>query len=124
MMKKAHTAINRRKQGAVGEELAAEFLQKNGYLILERNYRFERGEIDLVAKDGDELVFVEVKARHSLSYGPPEDAITPAKERQVRAVAEGYLFEKHIDVQPCRFDVIAISYAQGKADIRHIKNAF
>lgn len=123
-MKTTGTGLNRRKEGSFGEELAAEFLQKNGYLILERNYRFGRGEIDLIAKDGEELVFVEVKARRSISYGPPEDAITPAKERQILAVAEGYLYEKKIDIQPCRFDVIAIRYVKGKADIRHIKNAF
>lgn len=124
MKEMAQRKRNRRAEGSKGEDLAAEFLTKNGYLILARNYRFERGEIDLIAQEGEELVFVEVKARRSASYGPPEDAITPAKERQIRTVAEGYLYEQNIDSQPCRFDVIAIRFVEGKAEIHHIKNAF
>jgi putative endonuclease len=116
--------INRRLQGKAGEELAAKYLEQQGFTIRERNYRFERGEIDLIAEDGDELVFVEVKARSSTAFGAPEDAVTEEKQEQVRAVAEGYLFERDIDNRACRFDVIAIEFKNNKADIRHIRNAF
>ena len=67
---------NRRIQGKAGEDLAARFLESNGFNILERNYHFERGEIDLVAEEGDELVFIEVKARNSTLFGAPEEAVT------------------------------------------------
>jgi putative endonuclease len=116
--------INRRMQGKEGEDLAANYLEQQGFTIKERNYRFEHGEIDLIAEEGDELVFVEVKARHSIAFGSPEEAVTEEKQEQVRAVAEGYLFERDIDDRPCRFDVIAIEFKNNKADIRHIKNAF
>lgn len=121
---KARKRVNKRAQGAIGENLAAEFLEKNGYLILQRNYRFERGEIDLIAKDGDELVFVEVKARTSKAFGSPEESVTPEKQEQIRNVAEGYLFENGIEDQPCRFDVVAIRYEKGKPNITLIRNAF
>ncbi len=116
--------LNRRKKGAQGEDLAARYLSRKGFRILERNYRFERGEIDLIAEDGDELVFVEVKARRSKSYGEPEDAVTPQKEEQIKKTAEGYLFEHQIEDRPCRFDVVSILFSNGKAEIRHIPNAF
>lgn len=123
-MVKAQKTVNKRAQGAIGENLAAEFLEKKGYLILQRNYRFERGEIDLIAKDGDELVFVEVKARTSKAFGSPEEAVTSVKQRQIRIVAEGYLFESGIEDQRCRFDVVAISYEKGKPNVKLIRNAF
>jgi putative endonuclease len=116
--------MNRRKQGTAGEDLAVQYLQKNGLKILERNYRFERGEIDIVAEDGEDLVFVEVKARRSNSFGAPEDAVTEEKQKQVYNVADGYLFEHNIDDRPCRFDVVAIEFQNGCNEIRHIRNAF
>jgi putative endonuclease len=115
---------NRRKQGAEGEKLAAEFLEHCGMQIVERNYRFERGEIDLIASDGDDLVFVEVKARRSSAFGPPEDAVDERKQEQIRTVAEGYLFERRIENRPCRFDVVAIEISRAGATVRHIPNAF
>ncbi len=121
---KVRKKMNKRTQGAIGENLAAEFLEKNGYLILQRNYRFERGEIDLIANDGQELVFVEVKARTSKAFGAAEEAVTPEKQKQIRVVAEGYLFEHEIENQGCRFDVVAINYVNGKPIIKLIRNAF
>jgi putative endonuclease len=115
---------NRRIQGNAGEDLAAKFLESNGFTIVERNYRFERGEIDLIAEEGDELVFIEVKARNSTSFGAPEDAVTEEKQEQVRAVADGYLFEHDIDNRPCRFDVVAIEFKNGIPEIRHIRDSF
>jgi putative endonuclease len=116
--------INSRIQGKIGEDLAARFLERNGFKILERNYRFERGEIDLIAEEGSELVFIEVKARNSTVFGAPEEAVTEEKQEQVRTVADGYLYEHDIDNRPCRFDVVAIEFKNGKAEIRHIRDSF
>ena len=116
--------INRRSQGKAGEDIAANYLEREGLKILERNYRFERGEIDIIAEEGDELVFVEVKARRSTTFGTPEEAVTEEKQEQVHAVAEGYLFEHDIDNRSCRFDVVAIEFRNNKADIRHLRDAF
>lgn len=92
--------------------------------IRQRNYRFERGEVDIVADDGEELVFVEVKARRSKSYGEPEEAVDEKKQAQLRRVAEGYLFEHEIEGRACRFDVVAIFFHNGRAHINHFKSAF
>jgi putative endonuclease len=116
--------MNRRAEGARGEDLAAAYLEKNGYQIIERNYRFERGEIDLIARDGDELVFIEVKARRSSAFGSPLEAVTPQKEEQIKKVAEGYLYEHQIENQACRFDVVAIAYEGGRPDIQVLRDAF
>jgi len=116
--------MSRRSKGMEGEDLAARFLEEKGYSILERNYRFDRGEIDLVAKDGQDLVFVEVKARHSQNYGAPEESVTPSKEAQLKKVAEGYLYEHNIENQSCRFDVVTITYQHGAPVLRLIHNAF
>ena len=115
---------NRRTRGTEGESLAVDFLKKKGYRILERNYRFERGEIDIIAEENETLVFVEVKARRSKTYGDPEDAVTVHKRSQIRKIAEGYLFKKNIESKACRFDVVAIQYDGTKQEIRHLENAF
>ena len=116
--------INKRERGAQGENLAVDYLEKKGYRILERNFRFERGEIDIIAEQNSALVFVEVKARRSRAFGEPEDAVTISKRNQLQKVAEGYLYKNNIDEKECRFDVIAIQYENGKATIRHYENAF
>lgn len=115
---------NRRKQGNEGEDLACTFLERAGYQILTRNYRFERGEVDVVAKDGEEIVFAEVKARHSNAFGQPEDAVDETKQAQIADVAEGYLSEHDLEGATVRFDVVAISYKDGIPQIEHIKDAF
>jgi putative endonuclease len=116
--------MNRRSTGTEGETLAAAFLQENGFSIVERNFRFGRGEIDLVARDGNELVFVEVKSRRSRRYGAPEESVTPAKEAQLKKVAEGYLYERNIEDQSCRFDVVTITYQKEVPVLRLIRNVF
>lgn len=112
------------KRGKAGEDLAANFLAKNGFTILARNYRFERAEIDIVAEEGEELVFIEVKTRRSNSFGAPEEAVTDEKQEQIRSAAEGYLYEHDIDNRLCRFDVVAIELRNGAAEIRHLRDAF
>lgn len=115
----------RKSFGNYGEDLACKFLVKKGYRIVERNYRFGHGEIDIVAKDGDTLVFVEVKTRENLEFGPPELAVTKNKQRQIKKISEGYLYEKEITNTVCRIDVIAILNRKGyKPVINHIINAF
>lgn len=116
--------MNKREIGSSGEEIAVHFLEGRGFRILQKNFRFGRGEIDLVAEEGETLVFVEVKFRRSLSHGLPEDSITPAKQRQIRRVAEGFLLVNRIDGRPCRLDVIAIEQRGAEVVVRHIPNAF
>jgi putative endonuclease len=116
--------LNNRAQGTEGENAAALYLEKNGYRILERNFRYDRAEVDIIAKDGDQLVFVEVKSRRSNVFGDPEDAITEAKCRQLWKAAEGYLDEHDLIDQNCRFDVIAIEYVKSVPAIRHTQDAF
>ena len=113
-----------KEQGNRGEQIAMRHLQGLGFHILEMNYRFGRAEIDIVAKDGDTLVFCEVKMRTSDEFGDPEYAITPGKQKKIRRVASGYLYEHEIKEQDCRFDVVAIRLNQGRVEINYIRNAF
>lgn len=116
---------NKRKTGSEGEEIACEFISKLGYKIVERNYQFGHGEIDIIAKDGDTLVFIEVKYRKNLEYGPPELAITKGKQNLVKRTATAYLWENEIKDELSRIDVIAILKLPGqRPKINHIINAF
>lgn len=107
--------------GEKGEEWAVKLLRKNRYRILERNYRCPLGEIDIVAKEGDTLAFVEVKARSSSDYGSPQAAVGPLKQRKLCQVALYYIVKNKIENTSMRFDVVAID-ADGQGEI--IKNAF
>ena len=117
--------MSKRNTGKRGEDLACDLLVKKGYQLVQRNYTYGKGEIDIIAKDGEILVFVEVKSRYNLEYGPPELGITKNKQRQVRRIAEAYLHEKEIIDTDCRVDVVAILF-RGKEPpkINHIINAF
>ncbi len=117
---------NKREFGSKGEELASKFLEKLDYDIVERNYRFGHGEIDIIAKDNkrNHLVFVEVKSRKNDEFGPPELAVTPSKQKQLRKIAAAYLYEKEINDLDCRMDVIAIEFQHKPPLINHIENAF
>lgn len=113
--------MNRRKVGTDGESLAAAFLEKQGVSILERNYRSRNGEIDLIGRDGEYLVFFEVKYRRNADMGYPEEAVGSAKQRQICRVADYYRLVKRLPLQTAvRYDVIAIEGEQ----IRWVKNAF
>lgn len=114
-----------REAGDEGEQIARQFLARQGFTILETKYRYEKmGEIDIIARDGDVLVFCEVKMRTTDEFGDPEFAITPRKQAQVRKVAHAYLYEHDLDEQECRFDVVAIKKIRGTLEINHIPNAF
>lgn len=118
---------DKQKKGSYGEELAVKFLTEKGYEIIEQNYRYGHGEVDIIAMDKDELVFVEVKYRNNLEYGAPEYAVTKSKQKQVRKISELYIIEKgdKIEFENARIDVIAILDLPNKQpDINHIKNAF
>jgi putative endonuclease len=111
--------------GRSGEDIALQYLKKKKYTIAEKGFRFLRGEIDIIALEGDTLVFIEVKTRKSVDFGQPEESITPAKRRQLRRVAQGYLLRKNIQDVECRFDVLSITYDEEKGyTVNHIKDAF
>ena len=118
-------AENKKQFGNKGEQLAAKFLADKGFEIIEQNYRYGKGEIDIIAKDSDTLVFVEVKTRKNLEFGPPELAITKGKQSQIKKIANAYLYEKKIKDIDCRIDVVAIlMLKESKPVINHIVNAF
>lgn len=94
--------------GQEGERLAANYLAKNGYRIIERNYRYHRNEIDIIARDGPTLCFVEVKTRLSSAKGHPAEAVTLKKQHEIIKAAQAYLAFCTNEVCDCRFDVIAI----------------
>ncbi|MDD2582562.1 MAG: YraN family protein [Desulfuromonadaceae bacterium] len=113
--------------GELGEEVAANFIIGRGYRILERNFRCKGGEVDIIARDpGDKsLVFIEVKTRRGLSYGVPQLAVTPFKQRQISKAALTWLSKNRLHDTNARFDVIAILlHTDGRHAIDHIKNAF
>lgn len=111
--------------GLRGEEIACAYLEKKKYAIVTRRFRMFHGEIDIVARDGTTLVFVEVKARVDDSFGRPEDAVTPGKQRQIRKIAQGYLVENPLGNASCRFDVIAILFGDGETyRLEHFVDAF
>ena len=115
----------RAKLGKRGEDLAAHHLKKLGFSILVRNYRQKTGEIDIIARDGNCLVFVEVKTRKTLRFGQPFEAVTPKKQAQLARVATDYLSRKKLLDQPARFDVISILLPDtGNATIEHLPNCF
>jgi len=119
--------LDRKELAKRGEELAVKILADKGYKIIERNYRFSHGEIDIIAIDPKDecTVFVEVKARQNLEFGEPEYAITKNKQKQVRKIAELYLYEKEIREINCRFDVIAILFEDlNNPIVNHYENAF
>lgn len=100
--------------GNYGEDLACEYLKKNGYKILERNYRIRGGEIDIVAMDGETLVFVEVKTRWSHEYGPPAESMTPWKIRYLVKTAQFYVLKIGWGSKEYRLDFISIDFADDK----------
>ena len=109
--------------GKSSEIIAAEFLKNKGYEIIEMNYKNKIGEIDIIANDGDYIVFVEVKARMSRQFGDPLEAIDTYKQMKVRNVATAYLMSKKKMNAKCRFDAVGI-LGRENPTIRHIVNTF
>ena len=115
--------MQKKDLGKKGEEVALRFLKKKGYRIIETNYACKL-EMDLIAKEKDTLVFVEVKTRTSMHFGPPQLAVTNFKQRQLSKVALNFLKEKKLGDVKARFDVVAILLGQKGEEIELIKNAF
>lgn len=115
-----------RQIGDEGEELAVAYLESKGYTILERNYHFERAEVDIVAYDNETcIVFAEVKIRSTNKYGEPEEFVDQEKIQNIYKAAEAWIYERKMDGAPVRFDVISILQPDDKApDIKHFENAF
>ena len=114
-----------KRLGERGEDAAASYLERIGMTIVERNWRCQTGEVDIVALDGAEIVLVEVKTRKSTAKGTPEEAITPAKQRRYRKLAESYLQHAGGVEAPVRFDAIAIlAISEDRALLRHHRAAF
>ncbi|MHC1743751.1 MAG: YraN family protein [Syntrophobacteraceae bacterium] len=111
-------------KGRKGEDIAAAFLKEQGLELLEQNVRCAIGEIDLVAKDGRTLVFVEVRSRSGSRFGLPQESISPAKQRRLTQLAKWYLQRHRLEDRPARFDVIAIRWVLEEPDITWIPNAF
>jgi putative endonuclease len=114
----------KQQHGEKGESIAVEQLKKNGYKILERNYRTRIGEIDIIAKDGDVIVFIEVKARQTDTYGNPKYAVTWTKQKKIARTAQLYLKSTNQLDKRARFDVVAIHRKEGRQFIEIIQNAF
>ena len=116
--------IARQALGKSGEDLAALELERRGYAILARRYRTHRGEIDIVARDGETIVFIEVKARLSAEFGRAAEAVTWRKQRRLVRMAAEYLARYRLANHPCRFDVVAIDGQPPHGTVTIIKSAF
>ena len=110
--------------GKEGEKIAAAYLKKNGYEIIEINFRCPIGEIDIVAKEENDLVFVEVKTRKSIELGYPEQAVGIRKQKKMSQLALWYMQKRKIADTNARFDVVAITLMPEKNEVKLIQNAF
>ena len=114
----------RQSLGIAGETLACAELQRRGYAIVERRYRTRFGEIDIIARDGPTVVFVEVKARLTGEFGGAAAAVTGWKQRRIADMAVDYLSRKRLHECPCRFDVVAIDFEEAGPRVTVYPNAF
>jgi len=110
--------------GAAGEAMAAQYLKKEGYRLLEQNYRTPFGEIDIVARDGEVIVFIEVKSRSGTQFGSPQSAVDRRKQAKISQVALAYLKDNKIGEVSCRFDVVTVLKKERGFEIALIRNAF
>ena len=115
---------SRIETGRLGEDLAVEYLKRRGYRIVERNYRCSLGEIDIVALQGDVVVFIEVKTRRSERFGDPQQSVTQQKQKRISRISLEYLQKKRLYPCNARFDVVAVRMHGGNAGIELIQNAF
>ena len=125
-MSPAQKDISRRHllTGAAGEDYAVRYLQTLGYRIVQRNYRTRIGEIDIIAREGDVLVFVEVKTRTGRNFGLPQSAVDARKQLKITRVAMTYLSKKRETTAFCRFDIVAVQKEGKDFKIELIRNAF
>jgi putative endonuclease len=110
--------------GKTGEDLACAELEKRGYAIVARRYRRRGGELDIIARDGATLVFVEVKAHDGRAFGEAAEAVTGFKRRRITQLARDYMMRHRLSACPCRFDVVSIHFDSGEPVVEVIQNAF
>ena len=115
--------FNHTELGIEGEKYACEQLISKGYTLLSRNYRWNRAEIDLVMKDKDRIVFIEVKTRNTAVFGKPYEAVTKSKQKQLIKAANAYIQEKEVQ-EEARFDVVSIVWNSHGISMEHLKDAF
>jgi len=115
---------HRQSLGKHGEDLACAELEKRGYVIVDRRFRTRCGEIDIVARDGGVLVFIEVKARSGGNFGTPFESVTWKKRQRLSQMAASYLFVRRLAGVACRFDVVAVVEWQGRQTIELLRGAF
>lgn len=111
----------KKELGNLGEQLAVEFLEKNQYKIIKRNFFCRQGEIDIIAKDKKEIVFIEVKTRTSNKYGRPSESVNTVKQFRMYNSAKYFLYKYNLFEECIRFDVIEVFVSNGKFNINHIK---
>lgn len=109
--------------GKEGEEMVTAYLLKNNYEIIERNFECRQGEVDIIAKDNEELVFIEVKTRTSSLYGLPSEAVNKIKQNHIKNVIKYYLYKNKLENSFIRIDVIEVKISKGNYYINHIKKA-
>lgn len=116
--------MNTRKAGSEAEAIVAEYIGACGLVLEQKNYTTPYGEADIIAKDGDTFVFIEVKARRSTKYGKPAEAVTKQKKLRYLRIAQYYFMNGEIDDFKVRFDVAEVYTSDGKNSVNYIKNAF
>ena len=115
--------ISRVAQGSTAENLACQYLETRGLVLVARNVRYRGGELDLIMRDGEHLVFVEVRSRRHARYGTPAESVTRTKQQRLLRAAAVYLQRRRLD-PPCRFDVVAILEPSGEPQVEWIRDAF
>lgn len=111
----------RHEIGKLGEDLACKYLQNKGYKILERNFEARQGEIDIIALDKSEIVFIEVKTRSNISYGKPAEAVNEIKQNHLIKTIKYYIYSRHLEDEFIRIDIIEIYLWKNKYRVNHIK---
>lgn len=111
----------KKELGNIGEQIAVEHLEKHNYKILKRNFYCKQGEIDIIAKDNKEIVFIEVKTRSSLDFGQPSEAVNMIKQKHMYRTAKYFLYKNKMLDNFIRFDVVEVLIKNGKFNVNHIK---
>lgn len=111
----------RHEIGKLGEDLAVKYLQQMGYKVIERNFECKQGEIDIIALEENELVFIEVKTRTNIKYGSPAEAVDGIKQKHLTKAVKYYLYSRHLENEYIRIDVIEVYIYNHKYRVNHIK---
>lgn len=111
----------KKELGNIGEQIAVEYLKKNNYKILKRNFYCKQGEIDIIAKKSQEIIFIEVKTRSSISFGQPSESVNSIKLKHMYKAAQYFLYKSYCLDTFVRFDVIEVLIENGKFNVNHIK---